>query len=313
MSLHTINARLVVVTAFAAAATALTPARADAAAVATDCSQGIGAVQLGFGGFFSGCWAGFRISSYFENAQDVSDLYWFTDLPATGFGQVDVLPDVAPTTTSDNYLFNNDCGSNGSPWRAGAFCAPMVTTTIEWGGVGELVFGLNKPDQGDEWLYSGTPAAATEQPATTTTEDPVIPIAGPAPQAADPVAVAADPATQVGTQNYLWQITSGQYAGQYLLAWEDLTSGCQAGTSTTGSTGADAAINALSVGCTATSAAAPTVFSDDDYNDFYVLIQPLDQSQLSGAADIAPEPVTMALLATGLLGLGGASLRRRRR
>ncbi len=50
--------------------------------------------------------------------------------------------------------------------------------------------------------------------------------------------------------------------------------------------------------------------SDNDYNDFYVLVRPYTPDE---TAQIVPEPLSMTLLATGLLGMGGASAVRRRR
>ncbi len=45
-------------------------------------------------------------------------------------------------------------------------------------------------------------------------------------------------------------------------------------------------------------------WKDDDYNDFVFSMR---------TATVNPEPATMALLATGLAGLGGAARARRRR
>jgi hypothetical protein len=61
------------------------------------------------------------------------------------------------------------------------------------------------------------------------------------------------------------------------------------------------------VNCSSTN---PGGTSDNDYNDFYVLINPLFDPP---PGEVVPEPMTMSLLATGLLGMGGASMSRRRR
>ena len=97
--------RLSGVVAFAAAATLAIPARVHAAPPPVDCSAGIGATQLGFGGFFSGCWAGFQVTSYFENAEDVSNMYWFNGLPTRNTAGTN-----NPISAPGTFLFDNDCG-----------------------------------------------------------------------------------------------------------------------------------------------------------------------------------------------------------
>ncbi|MBA2291437.1 MAG: PEP-CTERM sorting domain-containing protein [Gemmatimonadales bacterium] len=263
------------------------PAAANAQAPSSptiDCTMGVGAFQLGFGGYFSNCWAGFEVSRYFENATHVSNMYWFNGMPTTNMGGTN-----EPTSASGTLLFNNDCGSNGDPALPGAFCNPMQTTVFEWGNSGELVFGLNKFANGDWWLYTGDEASRNT------------------------------PAPPAGIQNYLWYIIGGTYDGQFLLGWEDLNSGCLDADSSTGdNTVSDPGtvngdnLDRLLAACNTIYSPSSIEPSDDDYNDFYAIINPLTASDLGEITEVVPEPMTMSLLATGLMGLGGASLRRKR-
>ncbi len=158
-------------------------------------------------------------------------------------------------------------------------CSPM-SRSIVWGTTTELVFGLRNPSL--NWIYTGTDANRNSPP-----------LPG-------------------GIQNYLWEVTNGGVStGSYLLGWEDLNSGC-ATSSTTSLTvdqsvlSSKAALNDLFATCN-----DPNAFGfDNDYNDFYMLITPRD---LGTPTDVVPEPMTMSLLATGLIGLGGASVRRRKK
>ena len=268
--------RFLVIAGLAMAVTAAAPSAARA-----DCANGVGTVTTGFGGYFDGCWAGFDISRYFEKAGHVSDMYWFNGMPTRNTLGVN-----EPTSAPGTFLFNDDCGSAGGASQAGAFCTP-IPTTITWGTNSELVFGLQKPAAGGNWwLYSGTDPNRNNPP------------------------------VPAGVQNFLWQIQGGTYDGQYLFGWEDLNSGCLSAASSTGSvfvTGTQLlngpTLQTLLANCQPYNHTGITQVSDDDYNDFYVIINPVT---LGTPTEVVPEPMTMTLLATGLVGLGGASLKRRR-
>ena len=60
-------------------------------------------------------------------------------------------------------------------------------------------------------------------------------------------------------------------------------------------------------GCTYS---GPKTF-DSDYNDFYLLLDVQGGGVI--LQTVTPEPVTMSLLGFGLVAMGGASLRRRKR
>lgn len=238
-----------------------------------DCASGVGSVQTGFGGYFSDCWAGFEVSRVYENAGNVNDIFYFNSMPTrTGASN--------SPTPAGTFLFDNNCGSNGNTATSGVFCVPTNLTTFSWGTMTELVFGLRNPS--GTWIYTGTDGTRNSPP---------------------------QPA---GVQNFLWDITNnGNSTGSYLLGWEDLNSGCSSSltsdevdqsvlTDPTALGNLFAICNTLAAGGS----------SDNDYNDFYMLITPLT---LGTPTEVVPEPMTMSLLATGLVGLGGASVRRRRK
>lgn len=254
------------------------PAAALAVALATPGeakAQGpscVADVTLGFGGYFSGCYTSFTVHPFFENAGDVSNMYWFAGLPARD-GTTN-----APTPTG-SFLFDNDCGSSGANAGTGVFCPPGPGVVIPWALDAELVFGLNNLNSGS-WLYSG--------------DDPN----------------RNSPPLPAGVQNWLWQISGGTWDGWYMFGWEDLNSGCFSALGENvldGTMLTSQVLGASEVSCTGNNGGG---ISDDDYNDFYVLINPLFDPP---PGDVVPEPMTMSLLATGLLGMGGASLRRRKK
>lgn len=255
----------------ALAATLASPQTASAVTPPTCATS----VTLGFGGFFSGCHGGFQVARYFENASHVSNMSWFFGMPVRD-------PVTNAPTPGGSMLFNNDCGSNGAV-GSGTFCNPTHLTTFVWGIDDELVFGLNNTKQ-NTWLYSGTDPNRNTPP-----------LPG-------------------GIQNWLWQIQGGTYDGWYLFGWEDLNSGCFGANSASGSNDISGTTvvdgNALGASLVNCYQKVGGGNSDDDYNDFYVLVRPLTPEE---TAEIVPEPMTMTLMATGLLGMGGASAVRRRR
>lgn len=259
--------------AISAVAIAATPGQASAVAPPT-CTMN-GSVLLGFGGYFSGCWTTFTVTRYFENAGDVSNMNYFTGVPTRD-------PVTNAPTPSGTFLFDNDCGSSGHDATTGVFCSTSLST-FGWSNDNELVFGLNNLSKGT-WLYSGTDPNRNNPPAP------------------------------AGVQNWLWRVQGGAWDGWYLFGWEDLNSGCFAGAAKNGSNTIDgtmldeAFLGSNVVNCTSVNSGGT---SDNDYNDFYVLVNP--HVDPGTPTEVVPEPMTMTLLATGLLGMGGASMARRRR
>jgi hypothetical protein len=180
-------------------------------------------------------------------------------------------------TPAGTFLYNNNCGSNGNTATSGVFCSASLTT-ITWGTNTELVFGLRDPLS--TWIYTGTDPNRNTPP------------------------------MPAGVQNFLWHITG---TSSYLLGWEDLNSGCSSSLTTDQVSQSTVnnltALGSLFATCNTLNAGQPAR-TDNDYNDFYMIITPLT---LGTPTEVVPEPMTMTLLATGLVGLGGASLRSRRK
>lgn len=269
-------------TTFAVAGLALSPTRAHADPV--PCAT----YQLGIGGYLNGCWGGLSVSRWYEFAGDVSNMYWFTNtataatFPGTG-APFNGGANAPNTSLGASLLFNDDCNSNGDPSAPpGKFCAPnggAQTQTVTWNNAAELVFGLH--DLGtNTWMYSG------------------------------PFQSRNTPPTPGALQEVLMLVTGYPDANtHFLLGWEDRNTGCfsKLGVDNISWTQVNDA-NYLATVLNACNAANGNGTSDSDYNDFYVLI---DAPVLGRPQDVVPEPVTMTLLATGLVGLGGASLRKR--
>ncbi len=284
-------------TAFAVAGLAMTPAKAHALTPPGCVGGPVAGYQLGLGGYLTGCWGTLNMTRLYEYAYDNSSMYWFSD-PSTAA----VLPTTtspyntdlnAPSTTLGvNYLFNDNCGSNGVN-DGGVFCSnsggPM---SITWTNSQELVFGLdnsNPESYGGAagapgmWVYSGTNTNRNATP------------------------------SPAGMQAVLLQVTGfSDGNSHFLLGWEDRNSGCLANSGITSINMSVWTPNTIPTGlanvlntCTSANAGGQ---SDSDFNDFYVLI---DASTLGIPTDTVPEPMTMTLLATGLVGLGGASFRKR--
>jgi hypothetical protein len=236
---------------------------------------------LGLGGFLNGCFS-YSIRELGEDA-------YLTSGQSIWDGTFTAPSGSNNSTLLGQSIFNDDCGSSGGSGNY-AFCA---TTPAEaaagYNPVGlEMVFGLNVPDNtygaGGYWVYSGAESRnGTPPPA--------------------------------GYQDVMLQVTSGgnPIAGEYLFAWEDLNTGCQ-GPLTGGDTSID--VSNLSNGpflesniagdCSANITTGGN--SDSDFNDSMILLNITGNLQQT----VTPEPMTMSLMAMGLVGLGGASLRRRR-
>lgn len=262
-----------VTAAFAAAAT-LAPARAEAQSA---CSY---TFSLGMGGSLSGCFAGV-ISGLGEDAGLVSNQYYWTGSFAGSSG-VNNTP-----TAGGTLMFDNNCGGD---WGIFGFCTgpyaktPVLVTSLS----GEFVLGLQVPDPtynaGGYWVYSGT---STRN-------------ATPAPE---------------GFQAVLLQLTVGGVddPGQFLFGWEDLNTGCMARAALASNRyreedlGNGPMLDSKLDDCTVLN---PGGNSDTDFNDSFMRFS-IQGSGTPTDVDVTPEPMTMTLLATGLVALAGTSRRRR--
>jgi len=272
------------------AAIAFTPSQVSAQGVGASvdlCSGSSYSATLGLGGTLSGCF-GFTLRELGENAYFNSrQFYWNGNFA----GQSNAGPSNGPTVSGTEF-FTDECGSSGSGGSAAfAFCPVDAAHTTTGNNLsGEFVLGLLVPDPTDNvgnpyWQYSG-PAARNAFPAP------------------------------AGFQQVLYQLTlaGNPVPGEYLFAWEDLNTGCLAvfgsashpslTTYATEDLGDKVKLDDPN-NCNPPAPGGP---SDADYNDSYIRLSIIGNPQ-----SVVPEPMTMTLMATGLVGLAGAQIRRRKK
>jgi len=245
---------------------------------------------LGIGGYLTGCFS-FTLVELGENAGYTSNQYFW----ASNFGLATGAPNNGAVPPGTQF-FNDDCGSSGNTGFTNfRFCVgptyqPSHSTGPFTNPGGELVFGLDTPDHGnnpansDYYVYSG-PTGTNRN-------------AYPGPD---------------GDQAILFQLESGgvPITGEYLLGWEDINSGCNSLVGNPqyfdiANIGNAQVLDTQNV-CNGYvgNVQGP---SDSDFNDSYIRI-----SITGGTLSTVPEPMTMTLMASGLVGLAGAQFRRRRK
>ena len=281
----------------ALAAVTLVPSRVSAQVT---CGPATYSASLGLGGFLNGCF-NFTLTEVGENAGGIANqFYWnlnnFTAPAGSGVN--------APNTPGLGF-FNDDCGSSGAvtgPGTTFAFCTDAAhgpTSPNATGGnlTGEFIMGLFITQDlvsnagSPYWIYSGALSRN----------------AFPAPP---------------GFQAVLMQLTTGGTTanpglgtpidGKFLFAWEDLNTGCIVENIPHSFFRNEDLGSALALDDGSLHTCAGTTgpsISDSDYNDSYILLQ-ITGKRLD---TVTPEPMTMTLMATGLVGLAGASIRRRKK
>jgi hypothetical protein len=276
------NIRSYCLGAAALAGFVLAPTGASAQIV-NPCGLATYSFSLGLGGSLAGCFTGV-LTQLGEDAGFVSQQYYWAGNFGTHSGPTNA-PSVAGT-----FMYSDDCGSAGNGTFAfctGSFVKPPAVIA---NASGEMVLGLLVPDNtygtGSNWVYSG---------ARTRNDTPL----------------------PAGFQSVLLQLTLNGVddPGHFLFGWEDLNTGCTNRVSQFNNRYREEDLGNATIldsrldDCTVE---LPGGNSDSDFNDSYM------QFVISGTGvptdiGVVPEPVTMSLLAMGLVGMGGASLTKRRK
>jgi hypothetical protein len=237
----------------------------------------------------TGCWNDIIVASLYKNAQDVSQLYSFLGFPGpTG-------PNGSPAVGG-----TLDVGITNGP--SSPLQAYLIGPQFDIGGnavSNELVFGLYNTSK-NYWLYSGNSPLRNGNPLPN------------------------------GIQNILLNVTGqvvlngnnfGTPGNVYLLGWEDLNGNCTGGSTAQsvawstiappgGGIGGGGVIGPLDTGILSGCTKAPNG-TDNDFNDFYILLSV--NNGTGTTTSVVPEPMTMSLMALGLVAMSGASLRRRKK
>ena len=293
----------------AAAGVAAAPAPAFAGAGPTCGTAGApgATANLGLGGFITGCYGSIQTQGFYKQAFSFSSLYYYTN-PST-IGAVDA--NGAPLTGT---LLGNDGNGSPGPFQPGGTPGSGGPNGyITAGGINgivnpantaqELIFSIFNGDQ--KYLsFSGNAAGRNSVPAPD------------------------------GIQAYLFQVTN--YDGSsnggsgytpigtpgtdeyYLLGFEDLNSGCQ-GPGLNGIKTVDwstikpvSGSGVLSTGFFEQADCAGITPGGDpiDFNDYFILLDAVGGGITN---NITPEPMTMSMMAFGLVAMGGVSIRRRKK